>query len=134
MRNLKLKEVAENTESIREFLETKPKMKIVKNILSDAIIFSRLSGKMSDILNLFNPNNPEQDFNLESKYYGISNAGDILKVKDQELDEALTKIYCDLVYVSDKKDCEVNDLAQLVLFQWLKTIKKYNSSYNSSLI
>ncbi len=129
MKKLKLKEVAENTESIREFLETKPKMKIAVNIIKDAIIFSRLSSKMYDILNLFNPNKPVQEFDLEGKYYGIDNVIAIFKIKDQELDEALTKIYYDLVYATENKDCEVNDLAVLVLFQWLKEIKKYNSSY-----
>lgn len=128
MKKLKLKEVAENPESIREFFETKPKMKIAANIIKDAIIFSRLSSKMYDILNLFNPNNPVQDFDLESKYYGIDNVLAFFKIKDQGLDEALTKIYYD--YVSDNTDCEANDLAELVLFQWLKEIKKYNSSYN----
>lgn len=127
MKTLKFKQVAENTESIREFFETKPKMKIAANIIKDAIIFSRLSSKMYDILNLFNPNNPVQDFDLESKYYGIDNVLAFFKIKDQELDEVLTKIFYD--NVMDNKDCEIDDLAVLVLFQWLKEIKKYNSSY-----
>jgi hypothetical protein len=132
MKKLKLKEVAENTESIREFFETKPKLAIVKNILSDAIIFSRLSSKMGDILNVFNPGTPVHEFNLVDHYYGISNASDILKVKDQNLDVALTQIYVDMVYVNESKDYDVDNLAELVLFQWLKEIKKYNSSYKLS--
>jgi hypothetical protein len=134
MKKLRLKEVAENTEAIREYLGTKPKLVIVKNILSDAIMFSRLSSNIFDILNAFNPNKPDQDFELESKYYGISNATDILKVKDQNLDVALTQIYSDMVCVFESKNYDVDVLAELVLFQWLKTITKYNSSYNSSLI
>ena len=63
MKKLKLKKVAENTESIREFLKTKPKLKIGANIMKDAIIFSRLSIKMGDILNVFNPETPVHEFN-----------------------------------------------------------------------
>jgi hypothetical protein len=132
MKKLKLKEVAENTDSIREFLGTKPKLVIVKNILSDAIMFSRLSSKMFDILNAFNPKTPVHDFSLQDNYYGISNATDILKVKDQNLDVALTQIYSDMVCVFESKDYDVDNLAELVLFQWLKEIKKYNSSYKLS--
>ena len=58
MKKLKFKQVAENTESIYEFLETKPKLVIVKSILSDAIMFTRLSSKMVGVLNIFHPQTP----------------------------------------------------------------------------
>ncbi|MBC7748650.1 MAG: hypothetical protein H7Z76_08785 [Methylotenera sp.] len=133
MKKLKLKEVDENTESIREFLETKPKLVIVKNILSDAIVFSRLSGKMEGVLNVFHPKTPIFEFNLKDHYWGISTACNILKVKDQNLDVALTQIYFDLVCSATANDCDADDLAVLVLFQWLKEIKKYKTSYRLSI-
>ena len=63
MKKLKLKEGAENAVSIHEFLGTKPKLKIGANIMKDAIIFLRLSIKMGDILNVFNPETPVHEFN-----------------------------------------------------------------------
>jgi hypothetical protein len=130
MKKLKLKEVAENTESIQDFLRTKPKLVIVKNILSDAIVFSRLCDKMEGVLNVFHPKTPVFEFNMKDHYWGITNACSILKVKDQNLDVALTQIYHDLVCSTTANDGDAEDLALLVLFQWLKEIKKYNSSYN----
>jgi hypothetical protein len=129
MKTLKLKQVAGTTESIRVFLETKPKLVIVKNILSDAIMFSRLGDKMLGVLNVFHPKTPIHDFDIKHHYYGISNAHDILKVKDQNLDVALTEIYADLVCSDTGSDSDADDLAVLILFKWLKVIKKYKSSY-----
>lgn len=129
MKTLKFKQVAENTESICEFLETKPKLTIVKSILSDAIMFTRLSSKMVGVLNIFHPKTPVHEFSMNDHYYGISNAGSILKVKDQNLDDSLTQIYVDMVFDANNESFNADDLAALVLFHWLKEIKKYKSSY-----
>lgn len=130
MKKLKLKEVAENTESIQDFIRERPKLIIVKNILCDAIMFSRFSDRMEGVLNVFEPKTPVFEFAMKDNYWGIDNASSLLKVKDQNLDEALTQIYHDLVCSSNSNDFNADDLALLVLFQWLKEIKKYNSSYN----
>jgi hypothetical protein len=129
MKTLKFKQVAENTESICKFLETKPKLAIVKNILCDAIMFTRLSSKMVGVLNIFHPQTPVHEFSMNDHYYGISNAGSILKVKDQNLDDSLTQIYVDMVFDANNESFNADDLAGLVLFHWLKEIKKYKSSY-----
>lgn len=129
MKKLKFKQVAQNIESMEDFIGERPKLIIVKNILCDAIMFSRLGDKMVEVLNVFHPKNPIYDFNIKHHYYGISNAHDILKVKDQNLDAALTEIYADLVCSDTASDSNADDLALLVLFKWLKEIKKYKSSY-----
>lgn len=129
MKKLKLKEVAEIADSIQDFIGERPKLIIVKNILSDAIMFSRLCDKMEGVLNVFHPETPVFGFDMKYHYWGISNAHDILKVKDQNLDVALTQIYHDLVCSNTANDSDAEDLAGLVLFQWLKTIKKHKSSY-----
>jgi hypothetical protein len=129
MKTLKFKQVVGTIDSIYEFIETRPKLVIVKSILCDAILFTRLSNKMLGVLNVFQPNNQVHEFSIIDHYYGISNAEDILKVKDQNLDGALTQIYVDMVFDVNNENYNADDLAVLVLFQWLKEIKKYNSSY-----
>jgi transcriptional regulator NrdR family protein len=106
----------------------KNKSKVVVAILSDAIIFSRLSCKMFDILNIFDPKNQSQDFDLEINYSGMNNAIAVLKIKDDKLDNILGGIYCDLVS-SKEEECRVDELATLIYNKWIKAIKKYNSSY-----
>ena len=106
----------------------KNKSKVVVAILSDAIIFSRLSCKMFDILNIFDPKNQGQDFDLEMEYSGMNNAISVMKIKDDKLDNILGSIYCDLVS-SKEEECRVDELATLIYKKWLKAIKKYNSSY-----
>ena len=118
----------ESAASIREFLQTKPKYKLVVSILSDAIIFSRLSCKMFDILNIFDPKNEGQDFDLEFNYNGMNNATSVMKIKVDKLDNILSNIYFELVFSKDQ-DEKVSELAENICFQWVKAIKKYNSSY-----
>jgi hypothetical protein len=120
----------ETVESIREFLQTKPKSKIVVAILSDAIIFARLSSKMSDILNIFDPKNSGFEFELQDNYSGSNTAIDVLKIKDTELENILGQIYFDLVYMDNEMTQKADEVAELVYFRWIKAIKKYNSSYN----
>lgn len=127
-KNEQINVTIESADSIREFLQTKPKYKVVVSILSDAIIFSRLSCKMFDILNIFDPKNQGQDFDLEMEYGGMNNAISVMKIKDDKLDKILGDIYCDLVY-SKEQDEKTDELAENICFQWLKAIKKYNSSY-----
>lgn len=110
----------------------KNKSKIVVAILSDAIIFSRLSYKMYDILNIFDPTDKVEDFNLEFNYCGMNNAIAVLKIKDDKLDNILGTIYCDLVY-SKEDEYKVDDLAILIYQKWVKAIKKYNSSYKTAV-
>jgi hypothetical protein len=129
MKKLKFKQVAGNIDSIYDFIENRPKMIIVKSIISDAIIVSRLSARMSGVLNAFEPNKQVHEFKVIEHYYGISNASDILKVKDQNLDVALTQIYSDMVFDAKNENLNTEDLAVLVLFQWLKSIKRYRSTY-----
>lgn len=106
----------------------KNKSKVVVAILSDAIIFSRLSCKMFDILNIFDPKNQDQDFDLEFNYSGMNNAIAIMKIKDDKLYNILGGIYCDLVYKKEE-EIRVDELATLIYKKWIKAIKKYNSSY-----
>ena len=127
-KNEQINVTIESADSIREFLQTKPKYKVVVSILSDAIIFSRLSCKMFDILNVFDPKNQGHEFDLEFNYSGMNNAISVMKIKDEKLDKILGDIYCDLVY-SKEQDEKTDELAENICFQWLKAIKKYNSSY-----
>lgn len=106
----------------------KNKSKIIVSILSDAIIFSRLSCKMFDILNIFDPKNQDQDFDLEFNYSGMNNAISVMKIKDDKLDNILGGIYCDLVY-KNEEEVRVDELAAIIYKRWIKAIKKYNSSY-----
>ena len=106
----------------------KNKSKIVVSILSDAIIFSRLSCRMLDILNIFDPKNEGQDFDLEFNYSGMNNATSVMKIKDDKLDNILSNIYFELVFSKDQ-DEKVDELAMIIYKKWLKAIKKYNSSY-----
>jgi hypothetical protein len=129
MKKLKFKQVSQTVESMENFIVERPKLIIVKNILCDAIMFSRFCDKMEGVLNVFHPKTPIFDFNMKDHYWGISNACSLLKVKDYELDNALTKIYHDLVCSATASDEDAEVLSLLVLFQWLKVIKKYKSSY-----
>ncbi|MFV8269719.1 hypothetical protein ACNQGP_07245 [Flavobacterium sp. GT2N3] len=106
----------------------KDKSKVVVSILTDAIIFSRLSCKMYDILNIFDPKNQGQEFDLEFNYSGMNNAISVMRIKDDKLDNILGGIYCDLVY-SKEQDEQISELAALIYQKWVKAIKKYNSSY-----
>lgn len=106
----------------------KNKSNVVVGILSDAIIFSRLSCKMLDILNIFDPKNQGQEFDLEFSYSGINNAMSVMKIKDEKLDNVLANIYFELAYSKEQNE-KVDELAMVIYKKWLKAIKKYNSSY-----
>lgn len=58
------------------------KQSIVVPILIDAILFARISYKMMDILNAFNPKVMNFEFEPEVQYNGFSNAITVLKIKD----------------------------------------------------
>ena len=106
----------------------KNKSEIVIAILSDAIIFSRISCKIHDILNIFDPKNEGQEFDLEFNYNGINNAIYVMKIKDEKLDNVLANIYFELAYSKEQNE-KVDELAMVIYKKWLKAIKKYNSSY-----
>lgn len=119
----------ESVESIHNFIQTKPKYKLTSFILCDAIIFARLSYKLDDILNIFNPNEAEHDFALQNEYSGMCSATMVLKIKDQALDEILGNIWFEMVYNTHTKQ-NAQECAELMTYRWIKAIKKYNSSYN----
>lgn len=122
-----LKEQTPSFEAIQKFILKKPKHQLVASILNDAIIFARISNQMNGILNALAPNDGEQEFFVEGGYAGVNNATKFLKVKDTVLDRLLVNIFCDMVYENNTKT-GVDDLADLMCYRWLKTIKKYNSS------
>lgn len=119
MNNSKVKRPQQNQES-----------RAVIGIINDAIIFTRISCKMYDILNIFEPKNGEHEFELEHNYSGINNAFDIMKVKDEKLEIILGSIYWDLVLTGHCIDDKADELAKNVYSQWIEAIKKYNSTYN----
>ncbi|GIZ08358.1 hypothetical protein [Flavobacterium sp. UMI-01] len=107
---------------------------VVVPILMDAILFARISNRMMDILNAFNPKVTEQEFEPEVHYHGICNAITVLKIKDENLDNILENIFNDFVYGNNAKqmkesDLEVRELADIIFAKWSIAIKKYNSSY-----
>lgn len=122
-----LKEQTPSFEAIQKFILKKPKHQLVASILNDAIIFARISNQMNGILNALAPNDGEQEFFVECGYAGVNNAIKFLKVKDTVLDRLLVNIFCDMVYEENTKT-GVDDLAGLMCYRWMKTIKKYNSS------
>lgn len=107
---------------------------VVVPILIDAILFARISNRMMDILNAFNPKVTKHEFEPEMQYNGICNAVNILKIKDENLDNILGAIFNDIVYGNRSKGIEestviATELAKIIFTKWLEAIKKYNSSY-----
>lgn len=110
------------------------KRSIIVPILVDAILFARISSRMMDILNAFNPTVMNFEFEPEVQYNGSSNAITVLKIKDENLDNILGSIFFDIVYGNKDKGIEestleAGQLANYIYTNWLKAIKKYNSSY-----
>ena len=110
------------------------KQSVVVPILMDAILFARISDKMIGVLNAFNPTVINAEFEPEIQYSGCNNAVTVLKIKDELLSTILISIFCDNVYGNKaasitKSKLDARELANVLFTNWVKAIKKYNSSY-----
>lgn len=109
------------------------KEQAIIRIIADSIIFQRIANSMVDILSVVNPSKVEE-FEPEHKYYGVTNAVDLLGITSMEDAELRDSMFDEYVrYAYDKSNTESSEaLAQSLYFDWLRKIKDHYTSRKAS--
>lgn len=98
------------------------KEQAIINIIADHIFYSRIYDGMHKVLNAFAPN--ESDNCLQGVYGGIGNAFIFMDIEDENLCNELTDIYYNTA-CEPHEFRNVDELAEVVYYSWLKFIKDY---------
>lgn len=110
----------------------KTNREIILNILQDHIITQRLFVKVSEMLNVFNPNNvQDNDLEAEIKYRGYTIALQLLEVNiDLDLDDKLCELFWDLFDKNPEENAAI--LSQLIYVGWLEIIRIHYLSISNT--
>jgi len=107
--------------------------KLVKNIITDSIIFERTFFGVNEIIKAFNPK--EENWEADSNYNGIGSCFPIMGYTGTFEDEKITDKLYSLFVEKTKKDFNkpvdqrysADDLAEHIYIDWLSNIKAFNN-------
>lgn len=101
-------------------IKNNPQEKTIIGIIQDSIIWGRVSGKVYDILNSFQPLEDEHQLDVMDKYFGYHNAIHLMGLENNNnLSGELDEIYCRLSSIGVKKNNKADDLAQEIYREWV---------------
>lgn len=105
-------------------MQLSDKDQLVINIISDSVIFSRLSESMFKIINVVNDGLPNE-FQPKMHYHGCFNGIDLLGIPDDddELREMLYEIFSS--EVEDMKQIKPMEVATTIFYKWSTAIREY---------
>ncbi|MCL1654234.1 hypothetical protein M2T28_16545 [Elizabethkingia miricola] len=98
------------------------KEQAVINIIADHLFHDRIYDGVHTVLNAFAPN--ETDHSLQGVYNGIDNAFALMDIVDEALCGELTDIFYNTT-CEPHEIRNVNELAEVIYYSWLKFIKDY---------
>lgn len=104
------------------FIQTDFRDKLILNILTDFVMWQRISNAMHSVINCFKAE--ENDFQPEYHYNGYANALDYLGITDGVLRSDLATI----VFEELNKDTDAPDAAVAIYSKWLKMLQDYTLS------
>ncbi|AQW96651.1 hypothetical protein BBD31_01505 [Elizabethkingia anophelis] len=98
------------------------KEQAIINIIADHIFHDRIYDGIHTVLNAFAPN--ESDHSLQGIYGGIGNAFTFMDIVDDDLCYELSDIFYNTIG-EPHEFRNVNELAEVIYYSWLKFIKDY---------
>ncbi|MFV0377770.1 MAG: hypothetical protein ACK5JD_10780 [Mangrovibacterium sp.] len=114
---------SDNTTTICGITVSDQTEQAIIGILSDHIMWFRVSNGMFKVINAFHPSECENDFTPDFNFHGYSNAFKVLGIWDEdELVNKLTQIYLDN-YLDSEENAET--LAHKMYFEWMVIIRNY---------
>lgn len=103
-------------------IKNKPQERAIIGILQDAIVWRRVSDKMFDIVNAFNPQKHENEFSTDCQHIGYVSAFHVMGIYDNDdLCSDLAEIFFDF----REDESPANELAETIYIEWLVCIKNY---------
>lgn len=103
-------------------IKNKPQELAVIGILQDAIVWRRVSEKMFDIVNAFNPKAFQNDFYTDNHHLGYTNAFHLMGIYDNDdLCNDLAQIFCNF----REDESSAKELSETIYIEWLVCIKNY---------
>jgi hypothetical protein len=111
-------------------ISNKPQERAIIGILQDAIIWRRVSEKIADIINAFNPKSFINDFDADSKYQSYVNAFYVMGIHDNDdLCSELTEIFFNF----SGEQNPANELAETIYIEWLLCLKNYCATLKTAV-
>lgn len=119
--------IANNSTNVAQpqvlFIQADAKDKMILYILTDFVMWQRVSDAMHKIVNCFSSND-ENEFEADNEYKGFVTALDFIGITDGDLRDRLSAIAFD----RSEGNLPAEETAMNIYASWLKVIKEYTLS------
>lgn len=113
---------------VMKTIQNKPQERAVIGIIQDTILWRRVSDRVFEIINAFDPNGNQPEPEADKKHIGISNAFHVMEIHDnQDLCDQLNTLFYEFM----QDESPADQLAQTIYIEWLVCIKNYCTTQKS---